>query len=416
MQFECNFVPIDSIRPYENNPRFNDNAVDGVAQSIKNFGWQSPIVVDENNVIINGHTRFKAAKKLGMSEVPVHVAKGLSEAQVHALRIADNKTGEVAEWETQKLLKEFEIIIDAGMNVDATGFTEVEIQGLEDSVAEDVVEEGETDPDSDIDVPENPVSEFGKVYQLGKHRLMCGDSTTGDVAIMMQGDVAGMVFTDPPYGVSYVGTQDTTDEMIANDDLRGEKLHEFLKAAFLNIEAFLRPKGAFYVWFASNNHIEFETALRENGLRVKQEIIWYKGFTLGRGDYQWAHEPCLYGCRESENCEWLGDRSQPSVWEIKRDSFKTYVHPTQKPTALAQKAIFNSSREDEIVLDLFSGSGSTLIACEQTHRVFRGMEYDPKFVDAIRKRWAEFVHGEGCDWQALTPEINTNNTEEETEQ
>ena len=167
MQFECNFVPIDSIRPYENNPRFNDNAVDGVAQSIKNFGWQSPIVVDENNVIINGHTRFKAAKKLGMSEVPVHVAKGLSEAQVHALRIADNKTGEVAEWETQKLLKEFEIIIDAGMNVDATGFTEVEIQGLEDSVAEDVVEEGETDPDSDIDVPENPVSEFGKVYQLG---------------------------------------------------------------------------------------------------------------------------------------------------------------------------------------------------------------------------------------------------------
>ena len=414
--FDCVYVPIDSIRPYEKNPRLNDQAVDNVADSIKTFGFQSPIIVDENNEIICGHTRYKAAKKLGLLEVPVHVAKGLSDTQVKAFRIRDNKSSELAEWDTEILLDEILDIEAGGLTVVSTGFTEVEIQALRDSIAENVVEEGETNPDAEVEAPEEPVSVRGEIYQLGPHRLMCGDSTTGDVAFLMRDDIAGMVFTDPPYGVSYVGTQEQTDEMIANDDLRGEELHKFLQAAFLNIEAYLRKRGAFYVWYASNNHIEFETALRENKLRVKQILIWYKGFTLGRSDYQYAYEPCMYGCRADENCEWLGDRKQSTVWEVKRDVFKNYVHPTQKPTLLAQTAIFNSSREGEIVLDLFSGSGSTLIACEQTRRIFRGMEFDPKYVDVIRKRWAEFVHGEGCDWQALTPAIRPENNTNEEEQ
>ena len=194
-------------------------------------------------------------------------------------------------------------------------------------------------------------------------------------------------------------------EVIENDDLRGEKLSEFLLAAFKNLKASLREKRAFYIWYASSNHLQFEHAIIDAGLKSKQVLFWNKGMILGHSDYHWAAEPCFYGCHEGENCEWFGDRCQTTVWDIKRDNTREYVHPTQKPTALAIKAIFNSSKAGETVLDLFGGSGSTLIACEQTNRVNCTMEFDPKYVDVIRRRWAEFVHGEGCDWQALTPAV-----------
>ena len=330
--------------------------------------------------------------------------------QVQAYRIADNKTGEIAEWNYDLLPIELRDLQEKDFDLSLLGFDTDELDRLlNGSSEENVVAEGETDADAVPDVPEEPVSQPGVIYQLGKHRLMCGDSTKAeDVARLMAGKKADLVFTDPPYGVSYRGVNNPGGrlwEVIENDDLRGEKLSEFLLAAFKNLKASLREKRAFYIWYASSNHLQFEHAIIDAGLKSKQVLFWNKGMILGHSDYHWAAEPCFYGCHEGENCEWFGDRCQTTVWDIKRDNTREYVHPTQKPTALAIKAIFNSSKAGETVLDLFGGSGSTLIACEQTNRVNCTMEFDPKYVDVIRRRWAEFVHGEGCDWQALTPAV-----------
>ena len=401
---------VDEIIPYEKNPRINDAAVDAVAQSIKEFGFRVPIVLDKNNVIITGHTRLRSAKSIGLTEVPCIIAENLTPEQVQAYRIADNKTGEIAEWNYDLLPIELRDLQEKDFDLSLLGFDTDELDRLlNGSSEENVVAEGETDADAVPDIPEDPVSQPGVIYQLGKHRLMCGDSTRAeDVARLMNSGKADLVFTDPPYGVSYRGVNNPGGrlwEVIENDDLRGEKLSEFLLAAFKNLKASLREKRAFYIWYASSNHLQFEHAIIDAGLKSKQVLFWNKGMILGHSDYHWAAEPCFYGCHEGENCEWFGDRCQTTVWDIKRDNTREYVHPTQKPTALAIKAIFNSSKAGETVLDLFGGSGSTLIACEQTNRVNCTMEFDPKYVDVIRRRWAEFVHGEGCDWQALTPAV-----------
>ena len=407
----CN-MKITDIIPYDKNPRLNDGAVEAVANSIKEFGWRAPIVVDKDMVIICGHTRLKAAIQLGLEEVPVHIADNLTPEQVQAYRIADNRTGEIAEWDYSLLPVELKELQDSDFDLSLLGFDADELDKLLNGEEENVVAEGETDADAVPEVPEVAVSKRGEVYQLGKHRLMCGDSTKPeDVAKLLDGELADMVFTDPPYGVSYKGVNNPGGrawEVIENDDLRGDTLSEFLLAAFKNIKTHLREKRAFYIWYATSNHLQFEHAIIDAGLKSKQVLMWNKGMILGHSDYHWAFEPCFYGCKADENCIWFGDRCQTTVWDIKRDNTREYVHPTQKPTALAVKAMFNSSKPGEIVLDLFGGSGSTLIACEQTNRVNRSMEFDPKYADVIRKRWAEFVHGEGCDWQALTPAIAEN--------
>ena len=407
----CN-MKITDIIPYDKNPRLNDGAVEAVANSIKEFGWRAPIVVDKDMVIICGHTRLKAAIQLGLEEVPVHIADNLTPEQVQAYRIADNRTGEIAEWDYSLLPVELKELQDSDFDLSLLGFDADELDKLLNGEEENVVAEGETDADAVPEVPEVAVSKRGEVYQLGKHRLMCGDSTKQeDVAKLLDGELADMIFTDPPYGVSYKGVNNPGGrawEVIENDDLRGDTLSEFLLAAFKNIKTHLREKRAFYIWYATSNHLQFEHAIIDAGLKSKQVLMWNKGMILGHSDYHWAFEPCFYGCKADENCIWFGDRCQTTVWDIKRDNTREYVHPTQKPTALAIKAMFNSSKPGEIVLDLFGGSGSTLIACEQTNRVNRSMEFDPKYADVIRKRWAEFVHGEGCDWQALTPAIAEN--------
>ena len=401
---------VDEIVPYEKNPRFNDNAVDAVAASIKEFGFKVPIVIDKDNVVVAGHTRLRGAKKLGLTEVPCIIASDLTPEQVQAYRSADNKTGEIAEWNYDLLPVEIKELQEKDFDLSLLGFDADELDKLlNGGTEENTIAEDETDADAVPEVPEEPVSQPGVIYQLGKHRLMCGDSTKAeDVARLMSGGKADLVFTDPPYGVSYRGVNNPGGrlwEVIENDDLRGEKLSEFLLAAFKNLKASLREKRAFYIWYASSNHLQFEHAIIDAGLKSKQVLFWNKGMILGHSDYHWAAEPCFYGCHEGENCEWFGDRCQTTVWDIKRDNTREYVHPTQKPTALAIKAIFNSSKAGETVLDLFGGSGSTLIACEQTNRVNCTMEFDSKYVDVIRRRWAEFVHGEGCDWQALTPAV-----------
>ncbi len=415
---QIKLMKITDIHPYDKNPRYNDDAVDAVAASIKEFGFQQPIVVDKDHVIIVGHTRVKAAEQLGLTEVPVVVADNLTPEQVQAYRIADNKTGEIAEWDYNLLPVEIKELQDANFDLSLLGFDAEELDKLLNGTEENTVSEGETDADAVPEVPEEAVSRHGEIYQLGKHRLMCGDSTKPeDVAMLMAGEKADMVFTDPPYGVSYRGVNNPGGrqwEVIENDDLRGDKLSEFLLSAFKNLKAHLKEKRAFYIWYATSNHVQFELAIRDAQLRPKQVLVWNKGMILGHSDYHYAFEPCFYGCHEEENCEWFGDRCQTTVWDIKRDNTREYVHPTQKPTALAIKAMFNSSKPGEIVLDLFGGSGSTLIACEQSNRINRSMEFDPKYADVIRKRWAEFVYGEGCDWQALTPAVANNENTAET--
>lgn len=266
----------------------------------------------------------------------------------------------------------------------------------------------------------------GDLFILGDHRILCGDSTKKkDVAILMGGDdiKADMVYTDPPYGVSYKGTNNPNGkewEIIKNDKLRGDTLFLFLLESCKNIKHFLKPDGAFYMWYANSNHLQFENAIRGAELKPKQVIIWDKGMVLGHSDYHWAYEPCFYGCHEDKNSTWYGDRTQKTFWafnrkdlsemkkdellsllknlqegrtcwRIKRDSAMEYVHPTQKPIALSAKAIKNSSQPGDVVLDLFGGSGSTMIACEQMHRKARMMELDPKYVHIEVLRWIKYT-------------------------
>lgn len=400
---------ITDIKPYKYNPRKNDKAVDAVANSIKEFGFKVPIIIDKNGEIVAGHTRYKASKKLGLEVVPCIIADDLSEEQIKAFRLADNKVGELAEWD-DNLLK---IELDGILDIDMTDFG-FKIPENEDEIIEDEIPE----------LPEEPKSKLGDIYQLGRHFLMCGDSTDEKmVDALVAGRTVDMVFTDPPYGVSYVGTNNPNGrewEMIEGDDLRGDALVEFLTKAFKNIKKNLKLGGAFYIWYANSNAVQFEKALEEADLRKKQIIIWSKGMVLGHSDYHWTYEPCLYGCHPEENCKWYGDRAQKTlwdltpkeihemkktemeallerlykdkdIWEISRDPVKQYIHPTQKPVALSAKAIHNSTEKGMTVLDLFGGSGSTLMGCEQTGRNALLMEYDPKYVDLIIERWERFT-------------------------
>ena len=396
---EMQLVPIAKLVPYVNNARTHSpEQITKLRSSLREFGFINPVIIDRDFNVIAGHGRILAAKEEGITEVPCVFADHLSEAQKKAYIIADNRMAMDAGWDEELLRVEIESL--QGMDFDPllTGFDEKELAALFD----DGMEAKEDDFDVDAELQKPAFSRLGDVWTLGRHRLVCGDSTKAETyTALMDGVKANLVITDPPYNVNYEGSA----VKIKNDNMAGEKFYEFLLAAFKNLKASLREKRAFYIWYASSNHLQFEHAIIDAGLKSKQVLFWNKGMILGHSDYHWAAEPCFYGCHEGENSEWFGDRCQTTVWDIKRDNTREYVHPTQKPTALAIKAIFNSSKAGETVLDLFGGSGSTLIACEQTNRVNCTMEFDPKYVDVIRRRWAEFVHGEGCDWQALTPAV-----------
>ena len=392
-------VKIAEVTPYANNPRNNDAAVESVAKSIEKFGFIGAIILNKDKVIINGHTRVKACKKLGMETIPAIIVDHLTKEQEDALRIADNKTGEIAEWNEDLLRAELKALEEAGFGIEDLGFDNSELEAL---LGGDVsVSVGETDPNAAPEVPEVAVSRPGEVYVLGGHRLVCGDSTKAeDVGRVCREGEADMWLTDPPYNVAYEGSNGLT---IQNDSMEDVKFREFLRTAFGHAEKALKPGAPFYIFHADSEGYNFRGACHDIGLRVRQCLVWKKNaLVLGRQDYQWIHEPCLYGWKEGGPHPWYADRSQTTVMEFNKPK-KNDVHPTMKPVEMLVYLLQNSSKRGDIVLDTFGGSGSTLIACEQTGRVCKTVELDPRYCDAIRRRWAEFKHGEGCDWAKLTP-------------
>lgn len=393
---------VADLNPYGNNPRLNDGAVDAVAASIKEFGFKVPIVVDSDGVIVTGHTRLKAAKKLGLGSVPVIVADDLSPEQVKAFRLADNKTAELAEWDLGKLDIELNGIDDIDMS--DFGFDDVDLGDL--GIGSDLA-----GSDADEDIPEppvEPVAKMGDVYRLGDHILMCGDSTKPDDVHMLMSaagsaERADLLITDPPYNVN-LGNGGSTDGarerhrrtdglVIANDAMADGEFYEFLLKFYKNAKDAMREGAAFYVWYADSNGLTFRQALKDAGLQMRENLIWVKNtFTLGRQDYQWRHEPCLYGWKDGASHSWHSDRKQSTVLEFDKPSVSK-VHPTMKPVELFDYQIRNSSAKGDIVLDLFGGSGTTIIACEENGRRARVMEFDPKYVDVIVNRWEQLTGG-----------------------
>lgn len=372
----------DELIPYVNNPRNNDQAVDAVASSIKNFGFKVPIVIDSKNEIINGHTRLKAAKKLGIEEVPVIVADDLTEDQIKAFRIADNKVAELADWDEELLLAELDMIeMDMGQfNIDMSELD------LDDSSEEVVEDEFDDTP------PEEPQAKYGDIYQLGRHRLMCGDSTSvEDVEKLVGGGViVDMLLTDPPYNISYEGkTEDALT--IQNDSMDDESFRQFLTNAFFAADNVMKKGAVFYIWHAGTEGYNFLGACRDVGWRVRECLIWNKNqMVVGRQDYQWKHEPCLYGWKDGASHLWASDRKQTTVLDFDKPQ-RNGVHPTMKPIALFDYQIKNNTKGNDIVLDLFGGSGTTIMACEQNGRRGYSMELDPRYVDVIIKRWEDFT-------------------------
>lgn len=398
---------IDEIIPYEKNPRFNDNAVEAVANSIKEFGFRVPIVIDKDNVIVTGHTRLRSAKLLGLTEVPCIVARDLTPEQIKAYRIADNKTGELAEWNYDLLPLELTDLQDADFDLSVLGFDESELDKLLNGETEDVLMEGETEPDAVPEAPETAVSRCGEVYRLGDHLLMCGDATNaGDVTKLMGDAQADLALNDAPYNVAYEGGNGLT---IKNDNMGDSQFREFLVAAYRNNAEFMKPGAAYYFFHADSEAYNFRGACREANLPVHETLYWVKSsLVLGRLDYHYKSEPLLYGWKPGAAHHWYSDRCQTNILEFDKPKCNS-DHPTKKPVEMLVYLIKNSSQRGETVLDTFGGSGSTLIACEQTGRVCRMMELDEKYCDVIRRRWAEFVHGEGCDWQEKTPATQPEN-------
>ena len=358
------YKKIDEVIPYEKNPRKNDEAVKYVAESIKEFGFKVPIIIDSNNVIIAGHTRLKASKKLGYKEVPCIIADDLTPEQIKAFRLADNKVSELAEWDLDLLNEELEDIID--INMEDFGF-DLNLDFEDKEVEED---------DFEVEVPEEPVAKLGDIWQLGNHRLMCGDSTDKEtVEKLMNGKKADMVFTDPPYGVDYDG--------IHNDSREG--LESLLDKVFSLYKEFSIEGASVYCFHSDKCADIFNNIFRKH-CHFSSMIIWKKqSLVLSQTDYQSIHEPCMYGWFDNGVHKFYGDRKQTSVWEYERKAIEG--HTTPKPIGFISKALQNSSLNNNLIIDLFGGSGSTLIACEQLNRKCYMMELDPKYCDVIIKRW-----------------------------
>ena len=378
---------ITSIKPYENNPRkLSDTAIEKVAMSLKEYGFRQPIVVDKDRVIVAGHTRYRASKKLGLKQVPVSVIDNLTEEQINAYRIADNRTAEESEWDNELLKMEIKELEAKDFKLDLLGFNDEQLNNI---LFEE--KQGLTDEDEVPETPEEPISKLGDIWKLGNHRLMCGDSTKNEhFDKLMQNEKANVVYTDPPYNINYGNINHEKFKMrdIKNDSMDKFQYREFCTKFIENLKQ--RCDGIFYCWGAQGKYGRLLFTILDDYLHNSTTIMWYKDqFTLGRGKYHNQYEPCWFGWNKSGE-SFIDDRKLVNVWNHKRPK-KSDLHPTMKPIELIEIGLTHSTKIDDIVLDCFLGSGSTLIACEKLKRICYGMELDPKYCDVIIKRWENFT-------------------------
>lgn len=400
-------LSIDDIKPYHKNAKKHPkDQIEKIANSILEFGFNQPIVVDKENVIIVGHGRYEAGKTLGLKEVPVIILGSVSKEQADAYRLADNKLNE-SDWDKALVIEELKELDKAGFDIELTGFSRDLIM---------------SDEEKDDEVPEvlTPQTVQGDLYELGAHRLLCGDSTKPeDLAKLMNGNKADMVFTDPPYNVDYKGSGKNTSEGIMNDKMSDSAFSVFLLDTFIRMKENIKSGGGCYVFHSHKTASDFEVALESAGFTIDTQLIWNKpNAGLGANNYRTKHEPFYY-CSVEKDKVFYGDRTgttvwkipdtpeaqlkwlektmldletgKSTIWSISRANVNDYVHPTQKPVELPARAIINSSKQEDIVLDQFLGSGSTLIACEKTNRRCYGLELDPKFADTIVQRYVNYT-------------------------
>ena len=388
MNYSVSIDPIDTVTPFGNNPRqITPDAISKVAKSIDLYGFRSPIIVDDDRVILAGHTRLLAAQKLGLSEVPVHVASGLSKSKKRAYRLADNRSAEESRWDFPMLTEELAELMEEGFDLADTLFVPSELANL----FPDEPIEGLTDEDEVPEAPEKPVTVEGDVWVLGNHRLMCGDSTSIEaLEKLCEGQLVDMWLTDPPYNVAYEGK--TKDALtIENDAMGNDDFRQFLRDSYTAADAVMKSGAVFYIWHADSEGYNFRGAAFDIGWQVRQCLIWKKQhMVMGRQDYHWMHEPCLYGWKDGAAHLWSTDRKQTTILEFDRPS-RNAEHPTMKPVELFAYQMQNNTKGDDLVLDSFAGSGTTAIACEKYNRRARLMELDPKYCDVIIKRWQDFT-------------------------
>ena len=409
-------IPTNDVIPYDHNPRQNDQAVDAVARSIQEFGFRQPIVVTEDHQIIVGHTRWKAACKLGLHSVPVHVATGLTPEQVRAYRIADNKLAELADWDESLLASELRDLEALNVDLDLLGFSQEDL----DRLFGETTETGQTDPDAIPEPPAKATTRRGDLWTLGPHRLLCGDAgSSTDVDRLIDGKTVHLVNMDPPYNVRVeprsqnamaagyssfspskkkISTRSSAtqlrakDRPLLNDFVSVERFEELLRDWFGNAARVLQPGGTFYIWGGYGNCGNYPPVLKASGLYFSQAIIWVKEHpVLTRKDYMGNHEWCFHGWKEGAAHRFFGPANAVDVWSIKKVNPSGMIHLTEKPVDLAVRALQYSSRPGEHVLDLFGGSGSTLIAAQQTGRRAFLMELDELYCDVIVNRWEQFT-------------------------
>jgi site-specific DNA-methyltransferase (adenine-specific) len=379
---------VSTLIPYARNSRtHSDEQIAQIAASIKEFGWTNPILIDGNNGIIAGHGRLSAARKLGHEEVPVIELKDLTETQRKAYIIVDNRLALNAGWDNEMLTIELNDLLADNFALDILGFDPKELNAL----LEPEVVVGLTDEDDAPEIPEEPKTKLGDIYQLGKHRVMCGDSCSiHDMEKLCGGQLVDMWLTDPPYNVAYEGK--TKDALkIQNDSMGDDQFRQFLRDAYVTADLVMKQGAVFYIWHADSEGYNFRGAAQDAGWKVRQCLIWKKSsMVMGRQDYHWKHEPCLYGWKEGAGHLWATDRKQTTILEFERPS-RSKEHPTMKPVALFEYQMLNNTKGGDIVLDSFGGSGTTLLAAEKHGRHGYLMELDPKYCDVIVKRWEDFT-------------------------
>lgn len=379
---------VADLIPYARNSRtHSDEQVGQIAASIKEWGWTVPVLIDPGGGLIAGHGRIMAAQKLGIIDVPCMIAEGWTDAQKKAYVIADNKLALNAGWDDDMLKIELGELGDLDFDLSLTGFDTDELNNL----LADEPSEGLTDEDAVPDVPEVPVTVEGDVWLLGRHRLMCGDSTSIDaVELLCEKLLVDMWLTDPPYNVAYEGG--TKEKLtIQNDEMSNDNFRQFLTDSYTAADAVMKAGAVFYIWHADSEGYNFRGAAFDAGWKVRQCLIWKKSsLVMGRQDYHWMHEPCLYGWKEGAAHLWATDRKQTTIMEFNKPS-KNGEHPTMKPVELFEYQMLNNTKGGDMVLDSFAGSGTTAIACEKHGRMARLMELDPKYCDVIIKRWQDFT-------------------------